>query len=183
MLLHGNETSGLAAVQEILRCYAAARVNRTLIGSMAYVEAAAANAAMLRTSVTSTGVAWAWSFPTIRSRRSAVWTHEYVEVAEHSLPSTSNSGFNLTIPSPAWPKYVALAQLLPHCRASSAPRAAPAQRPSPDYVRRSWSNAASRSPMPRGACRRIARRLPIDRRASDHAPVRRTSSCCAHAPS
>jgi hypothetical protein len=114
-LLHGNETSGLAAVQEVLRRHAARGLNRSLILFVGNVEAAAAN---LRTLPGQRDFNRVWpgtAFPDDPLADMARWICEYVgkRDAFAAVDIHNNTGFNphYSCISRLEPKYVALAQL------------------------------------------------------------------------
>ncbi|MGJ0503946.1 MAG: M14 family metallopeptidase [Methylocystis sp.] len=114
-LLHGNETSGLAAVQEVLRRHAARGLNRSLILFVGNVEAAAAN---LRTLSGQRDFNRVWpgtAFPDDPLADMARWICEYVgkRDAFAAVDIHNNTGFNphYSCISRLEPKYVALAQL------------------------------------------------------------------------
>ncbi|MGJ0426816.1 M14 family metallopeptidase [Methylocystis sp.] len=114
-LLHGNETSGLAAVQEILRRHAARGLNRSLILFIGNVDAAAANVRTLPSQRDFNRVWCGTAFPDDPLAHMARWIYAYVEKrrAFAAVDTHNNTGFNphYSCISKLEPKYVALAQL------------------------------------------------------------------------
>lgn len=114
-LLHGNETSGLAAVQEVLRRHAARGLNRSLILFIGNVEAAAANVRTLAGQRDFNRVWLGTAFPDDPLADMARWIYEYVGKRDPfaAVDIHNNTGFNphYSCISRLEPKYVALAQL------------------------------------------------------------------------
>ena len=114
-LLHGNETSGLAAVQEALRRRVGRGLNRSLILFIGNVDAAAQN---LRTLPGQRDFNRVWpgtAFPDDPLAHMARWIYDYVAKREAfaAVDIHNNTGFNphYSCISKLDAKYVALAQL------------------------------------------------------------------------
>lgn len=114
-LLHGNETSGLAAVQEVLRRHAARGLNRSLILFIGNVEAAAENVRTLPGQRDFNRVWPGTAFPDDPLAHMARWIYDYVRTrgAFAAVDIHNNTGFNphYSCISKLQPQYVALAQL------------------------------------------------------------------------
>lgn len=114
-LLHGNETSGLAAVQEVLRRHAARGLPRSLILFIGNVEAAAENVRTLPGQRDFNRVWPGTAFPDDPLAHMARWICDYVKKHEAfaAVDIHNNTGFNphYSCISKLEPKYVALAQL------------------------------------------------------------------------
>jgi len=114
-LLHGNETSGLAAVQEVLRRRLARGLNRSLILFIGNVEAAAQNVRTLPGQRDFNRVWTGTAFPDDPLAHMARWIYDYVKKRDAfaAVDIHNNTGFNphYSCISKLEPKYVALAQL------------------------------------------------------------------------
>lgn len=114
-LLHGNETSGLTAVQEVLRRNAARGLNRSLLLFIGNVEAAAANVRTLPGQRDFNRVWPGTPTPDDPLAHIARWVYDYVEkrAAFAAVDIHNTTGFNphYGCISKLEPKYIALAQL------------------------------------------------------------------------
>ncbi len=114
-LLHGNETSGLAAVQETLRRQAERGLSRSLILFIGNVEAAAENVRTLPGQRDFNRVWPGTAFPDDPLAHMAQWIYEYVKKRDAfaAVDIHNNTGFNphYSCISKLDVKYVALAQL------------------------------------------------------------------------
>ncbi|MBM3551740.1 MAG: peptidase M14 [Alphaproteobacteria bacterium] len=114
-LLHGNETSGLAAVQETLRRHAERGLNRSLILFIGNVDAAAENVRTLPGQRDFNRVWPGTAFPDDPLAHMARWIYDYVgsRAAFAAVDIHNNTGFNphYSCISRLDVKYVALAQL------------------------------------------------------------------------
>ncbi len=114
-LLHGNEDSGLAAAQEILRRHAARGLNRSLILFIGNIEAAAAHVRTLPDQRDFNRVWPGTLTPDDPRAHMARWIYEYVAKREAfaAVDIHNNTGFNphYSCVSKLEPKYIALAQL------------------------------------------------------------------------
>lgn len=114
-LLHGNETSGLAAVQSVLRRHAARGLNRGLLLFIGNVRAAAAN---LRTLPGQRDYNRVWPgtvYPDDPQAALARWVYDYAAKRDlfASIDIHNNTGFNphYSCVTRLEPKYIALAHL------------------------------------------------------------------------
>ncbi|MGD9545291.1 MAG: M14 family metallopeptidase [Methylocystis sp.] len=114
-LLHGNETSGLAAVQETLRRHAGRGLPRSLILFIGNVDAAAENVRTLPGQRDFNRVWPGTAFADDPLAHMARWIYDYVDrrAAFAAVDIHNNTGFNphYGCISKLEPKYVALAQL------------------------------------------------------------------------
>lgn len=114
-LLHGNEYSGLEAVQAVLRRHAARGLNRSLMLFIGNVEAAAAN---LRTLPGQRDFNRVWPgtlYPDDPLADTAGWIYDHASKRDlfASIDIHNNTGFNphYSCVTRLEPKYIALAQL------------------------------------------------------------------------
>lgn len=114
-LLHGNETSGLAAAQEILRRHAARGLNRSLLLFVGNIDAAGAH---MRTLPYQRDFNRVWPgtlTPDDPIAHLARWVHGYAAQRElfAAVDIHNNTGFNphYSCVSKLEPKFIALAQL------------------------------------------------------------------------
>ena len=114
-LLHGNETSGLAAVQKTLRRQTERGLNRSLILFIGNVEAAAENMRTLPGQRDFNRVWPGTAFPDDPLAHMAQWIYDYVKKRDAfaAVDIHNNTGFNphYGCISKLEAKYVALAQL------------------------------------------------------------------------